>query len=74
MRSAKWSNGSSGQPINIFIPSPRMRNLFLDWLNADNHEDLILKVDDARQERFNQRLANEKAALIETQTDNWLLA
>lgn len=60
----------NGQPIKLFIPSPRMRGLFLDWLNTDNHIDLIMKFDDARQEAVARSNAAKKAARIETQQKN----
>lgn len=60
----------NGQPINIFIPSPRMRRLFLDWLHTDNHLDLIQKFDEERQEAVSRSNAARKAARIETQRKN----
>jgi hypothetical protein len=44
------------KPISIFIPSPRMRGLFIDWLNADRHTDLVEKIEEERNERVTKRL------------------
>lgn len=58
------------QPINIFIPSPRMRGLLLDWLHHDSDSELAQKIEAEREAKIN---ASKKAAKIETQKQNKVL-
>jgi hypothetical protein len=45
----------NGQPITIFIPSRRMRTLFLRWLQSDRITDLVAEIAATREERMKAR-------------------
>ena len=45
----------NGQPITVFIPSRRMRTLFLRWLQSDRITDLVAEIAATREERMKAR-------------------
>ncbi|MFN4143536.1 DEAD/DEAH box helicase family protein [Aestuariivirga sp.] len=52
------------QPITVFIPSRRMRTLFLRWLQSDRCSDLVAEIAAAREERLKARpVAAERVSL-----------
>jgi hypothetical protein len=57
----------NGQPIKVFIPSPRMRSLLQDWLYHDSDHELAEKIEAEREAKMK---AAQKAARIETQQKN----